>query len=102
MGTKKWSEVRAEHVDAIGAERVVLGTSQVLARVRAHRLAEVRKQQGFTQRDVAEAMGVSVGRVSQIESGDLSGVDVLDRYVSAIGGQLEIMATFGDDHVRVG
>jgi DNA-binding XRE family transcriptional regulator len=102
MGAKKWSDVRAGHVDAIGAERVVLGASQVLARVRAHRLAEVRKQQGFTQRDVAEAMGVSVGRVSQIESGDLSGVDVLDRYVSAIGGQLEIMATFGDDHVRVG
>lgn len=99
---KKWSEERAAHVAAIGEERVVEQTAQLLVRVRAARLAEMRKRQGLTQREVAIAMGVSVGRVSQIESGSVSGVDVLDRYVGALGGQLEIVATFGDEQLRVG
>ena len=47
-------------------------------------------------------MGVSVGRVSQIESGDISGIDVLDRYVAALGSLLEIVANFGEEQFRVG
>jgi transcriptional regulator with XRE-family HTH domain len=41
------------------------------------------KRRGLTQREVAQAMGVTVGRVSQIENGELSGIDVLDRYITA-------------------
>jgi transcriptional regulator with XRE-family HTH domain len=74
----------------------------LLDRVRAHRLAEIRKRQGLTQRDVADAMGVSVGRVSQIEWGDISGIDVLDRYITAIGGRLELVANFGEEQCKVG
>jgi len=59
-------------------------------------------RRGLTQREVAVAMGVSVGRVSQIESGDISGIDVLDRYVAALGGLLEIVANFGEEQFRVG
>jgi hypothetical protein len=40
--------------------------------------------------------------VSQIEHGDLSGLDVLDRYVTALGGQLGLVATFGDEQLKVG
>lgn len=47
-------------------------------------------------------MGVSAGRISQIEHGDLSGLDGLDRYVQALGGQLGLVATFGDEQVKVG
>lgn len=47
-------------------------------------------------------MGISAGRVSQIEAGDISGIDVLDRYVTDIGGLLEIVATFGDEQFKVG
>ena len=50
-----------------------------------HRLAEMRERRGLTQRQVAQAMGVTGGRVSQIENGELAGIDVLDRYVSALG-----------------
>lgn len=102
MTIKKWSEARDPHIDAIGAERVAQGTAALLSRVRAARLAEMRKRQGLTQREVASAMGVTVGRVSQIESGSVSGLEVLDRYVLALGGQLEIIATFGDEQLRVG
>jgi transcriptional regulator with XRE-family HTH domain len=59
---------------------------RLLAQVCAHRLAEMRQRRGLTQRQVAQAMGVTVGRISQIENGNLAGIDVLDRYVSALGG----------------
>lgn len=47
-------------------------------------------------------MGVTVGRVSQVENGELSGIDVLDRYVRALGGDLRIVADFGEEQFKVG
>lgn len=102
MAVKKWADVRERHIEAIGADVVEARSSEMLARVRAHTLADVRKRKGLTQKQVAEAMGVSVGRVSQIEHGDLSGLDVLDRYVHALGGQLGLVASFGDEQIKVG
>jgi DNA-binding XRE family transcriptional regulator len=100
--TTRWSDIRERHIAAIGADDVEQGKARVLARVRAHRLAETRKRRGLTQREVALAMGVSVGRISQIENGEISGVDVLDRYIAALGGQLELVANFGDEQLKVG
>lgn len=102
MATKKWADVRAKHVAAAGPEEVAEHAERMLARVRAHNLADVRRRKGLTQRQVADAMGVSTGRVSQIEHGDLSGLDVLDRYIQALGGQLGLVATFGDEQLKVG
>ena len=48
-------------------------------------------------------MGISVARISQIEAGDVSTRDVLDRYVSVLGGTLMIIADFGgaaEDRLR--
>jgi DNA-binding XRE family transcriptional regulator len=102
MSAKRWADIRDKHIAAAGPEDVEAGKSRMLTQVRAHRLAEVRKRRGLSQRDVAAEMGVTVGRVSQIESGDISGIDVLDRYVTAIGGLLEIVANFGDEQFKVG
>jgi DNA-binding transcriptional regulator YiaG len=102
MSYLRWSEIRDRHVAAAGAEDVEARKNRLLTQVRAHRLAEIRKRRGLTQRDVAAVMGVTVGRVSQIESGHISGIDVLDRYVTAIGGLLEIVANFGDEQFKVG
>jgi transcriptional regulator with XRE-family HTH domain len=62
----------------------------------------VRKRRGRTQREVAQAMGVTVGRVSQIENSELSGLDILDRYIPVLGGLLEVVADFGDEQFTVG
>ena len=67
MSAVRWSDVRDKHVGAIGEQDVEQGKTRLLAQVRAHRLAEMRKRRGLTQRQVAQAMGVTVGRVSQIE-----------------------------------
>ncbi|WP_200882123.1 hypothetical protein [Nocardia brasiliensis] len=51
---------------------------------------------------MAEQMRVSVARVSQIEKGEVATREVLDRYVSALGGVLKLVADFGDEQLRVG
>lgn len=40
----------------------------------------------FTQRQVAQAMGVAVGRVTQIAHSELACIDILGRYEHGLGG----------------
>ncbi|MCT9929929.1 helix-turn-helix domain-containing protein [Planotetraspora sp. A-T 1434] len=40
---------------------------------------EIRRSRGLTQQQVAERMGVTKGRISQIEQGKISGHDTLAR-----------------------
>ncbi|MGH3769830.1 MAG: helix-turn-helix domain-containing protein [Pseudonocardiaceae bacterium] len=102
MSTVRWSDIRDKHIEAIGRENVERGMSRLISQVCGHRLAHIRKRRGLTQREVAQEMGVTVGRISQIENGELSGIDVLDRYVAALGGLLEVVANFGDEQFKVG
>nr|WP_284581709.1 XRE family transcriptional regulator [Streptomyces sp. 2P-4] len=75
------------------------GTQQMLAEVRAYRLAEVRKRQHITQNQVAEILGATQGRVSAIERGEVrrSEAETLASCVAALGGQLKLVAVFGDE-----
>ncbi len=67
--------------------------------VRAWHLAQLRRAQGRSQRQLAEAMHVSQPRVHDIEHGNTARttVEVLRAYVAALGGELEIVARFGDN-----
>jgi transcriptional regulator with XRE-family HTH domain len=56
---------------------------------RGWRLAELRKRRGLSQAQVARRISISVSRVSEIEKGDVSTRDVLDRYIAALGGTFE-------------
>ncbi|WP_280434612.1 helix-turn-helix domain-containing protein [Nocardia carnea] len=73
--------------------RVVVGRSW--PSIWGYQLAEERKRLGFTQAGLAEIMGVSPGRVSQIEHGEVATVEALAAYVSALGGKLELPADIG-------
>jgi len=46
-------------------------------------------------------MGVTPGRVSQIERGELSTIEAIARYVQALGGHLELVANFADHTLTV-
>ena len=103
-GERSWREIRAERIRTPEDERrVETIKAEILAQVRAHRLAEVRKDHGLTQIDVAQAMDVTQGRVSTIEKGDLSRTEIstIRKYVEALGGEVEIVAKFGDVAVRL-
>jgi transcriptional regulator with XRE-family HTH domain len=68
----------------------------MLAEVIGHRLAEVRRARGLTQQQVADRVGVTKGRISQIEGGEISGHDVLARYAAALGGRFHQAIYFDD------
>jgi transcriptional regulator with XRE-family HTH domain len=73
-------------VETAGGQRAFeSAVTAMLDDARGWRLAEMRKRRGMTQEQVAERMGVSVARVSQIESGDVSTQVVLSRFVAALG-----------------
>ncbi|MFV2086398.1 helix-turn-helix domain-containing protein [Micromonospora sp. LOL_021] len=93
----RWSDVRSAYVERAGGEEAVeAGKRELLATVVGHRLAEVRKARGLTQQQVADRIGVTKGRVSQIEQGKISGQDVVARYAAALGGRLHQAIYFDD------
>jgi len=95
-----WRDIRAEHVEQAGGEQAVEnGKQELLATVVGRRLAEVRHIRGLTQQQVAERMGVTKGRVSQIEQGKISGQDVVARYAAALGGRLHQAIYFDDGNI---
>ena len=61
----------------------------------------MRNRRGMTQEQVAARMGVPVARVSQIESGDVSTQDVLNRFVTAPGGTPKLITNFGDEQLKI-
>jgi DNA-binding XRE family transcriptional regulator len=96
----RWSDVRSAYVERAGGEEAVeAGKRELLATVVGHRLAEVRKARGLTQQQVADRMGVTKGRVSQIEQGKISGQDVVARYAAALGGRLHQAIYFDDGDI---
>jgi DNA-binding XRE family transcriptional regulator len=96
----RWRDIRAEHVERVGGEQAVEDDKhELLATVVGHRLAEVRRTRGLTQQQVADRMGVTKGRVSQIEQGKISGQDVLARYAAALGGRLHQVIYFDDGNL---
>ncbi len=99
-GYTKWD--RAAYVERVGGEAEAERRRKALmARQSGHRLAEERKRHGLTQAQLAEVMGVTPGRVSQIERGEVSTVEALARYIAALGGRLDLVATFADHTLTV-
>jgi DNA-binding XRE family transcriptional regulator len=99
-GHVRWQDVRGEYVARAGGEDAFeAGKQEMLAAVVGHRLAEVRRARGLTQQQVAERMGVTKGRVSQIEQGKVSGQDVIARFAEALGGRLHQAIYFDDGDI---
>jgi DNA-binding XRE family transcriptional regulator len=93
-----WNEVRAGIVEGAGGEEAIAEARRHnQAYIDGHRLSERRKALDLTQSEVAERMGVTKSRVSQIERGEVSTIEAVARYVQALGGQIQISAVFGDD-----
>jgi DNA-binding XRE family transcriptional regulator len=85
-------------------ERVTRRTrmrEQMLASVSGAQLAEIRKQLGMTQAQLAEAAGLSQARISQIENGTVTNLETLRAYVAGLGGHLDVVARIGNIHLTV-
>ena len=90
-----WSDVRAKR--PVDEQAVAEHAARMEAEERAYRLREIREEQGVTQKELAERMDLAQPTISALESGDLdrSGLATLKSYVEALGGTVEVTATFG-------
>lgn len=103
----KWSDVKTKarkldpRTDAQREAGAAIASERREAYVRGHQLAEMRKAAGRTQAELAETLGVSQTRISKIEHGEVSGIDIVRAYVAALGGTVDVVATVGDRTWRV-
>jgi transcriptional regulator with XRE-family HTH domain len=69
--------------------------------IRSHQLAEIRTAAGITQAELADVLGVCQARISKIEHGEISGIDIVRAYVTALGGTINVIASLGDRSWKV-
>ncbi|CRK61579.1 transcriptional regulator, XRE family [Alloactinosynnema sp. L-07] len=107
--TRSWKDAKAAKAEHDGSSGRDVETARAVARTRTQayvlgfRLAQLRKEVGISQAEIAERMGVSQPRVSQLENGEVGQmeVDTLSRYVTALGGKLKLVADFEDHGITV-
>ena len=106
-GYAKWRDVKAQGraadprtADEQAADKSVARERRE-AYLRGHQLAEMRTAAGMTQAELAQALGVSQARISKIEHGEISGIDVVRAYVAALGGSIDVVARLGDRSWKV-
>lgn len=90
MSLKRWEK---KILEAPGAEERV-GEIEDELRLAAG-LTALRESAGVTQRELAERIGVSQPRIAAIERSRNVTIDVLEQYVGALGGHLEVSVVQG-------
>ena len=85
MSLKSWEE------QVLRADGTAKRVAEIEDELRlAAGLNALRERAGVSQRELAEQMGVSQPRIVAIEKSRNVTIDVLDAYVSALGGRLEV------------
>lgn len=64
-------------------------------------LAEIRREVGLTQEEVAASLGIKQPSLSRLESQDDMQISTLRRLIAALGGELEIIARLPGGAIRI-
>ena len=96
-GRKSFSELRAK-MSPERRDRNAAATKAMLAELP---LQELRHARELTQATLAETMECGQDEISKLERRADMLVSTLRRYVEAMGGRLDIVATFPDGEVRI-
>lgn len=87
--------------DIVAALRLLSEEGPNLRRplVGEYRLAEIRRKQKMTQAELADKMGISQKRVSEVETGRVGSLrlSTLERYAEGIGGKLHVVIEFPNE-----
>jgi len=98
MKTKPWREIRARKFSPQKLKEI---DRAVQAKLLDMDLRELREAAGKTQEELAEALNKAQSEISRIESRTDFRLSTLRRYVAALGGELEVVASFGNRRVRL-
>jgi transcriptional regulator with XRE-family HTH domain len=98
MKTHKWSDIKKQHFTE---ERIEALRREALAELLEMDLKELRKFAHKTQAELAKAAKISQAELSRTEGREDHLLSTLRRYVEALGGELEVTATFGNKRIRL-
>ncbi len=87
-----------EKMDPERQERIQKRTEELLAELP---LQELRQARALSQQELAEVLGLNQATVSKLERRTDMYLSSLRRFVEAMGGELEISASFPDGKVRI-
>jgi predicted transcriptional regulator len=89
MPTRTWSEIKAKKFTAEQIQQIDDAVEQELLEMD---LRALREAAGLTQEELGQRMAVSQSQLSKLERREDFHFSTLQRYVTALGGQLEIVA----------
>ena len=95
--TKKYQKLR----DRMPPERRTQAEMRARDMMAEMFLAEIRKQAGLTQVDLANALDIKQPSLSRLEGQDDMQISTLRRIVEALGGELELVARLPGGTVRL-
>jgi transcriptional regulator with XRE-family HTH domain len=98
MKTHRWEDLRKK---ALKPEEKVEVDLQIADELLAIDLRTMRELLGKTQEEVAEAAKMTQSEISRMERRFDHRLSTLRRLVKALGGELEIVANFGDRRVKL-
>ncbi len=97
MASHKWSELK----DTMAPERRARVDAAVRRELLAMDLRELREEAGKTQAEVAEIAEMTQAELSKFERRDDHLISTLRRYVTALGGNLEVVAVFDNKRIAL-
>jgi DNA-binding XRE family transcriptional regulator len=95
---KKWADIKAQ---TMSAERIARVRNEASEELRALTLRQLREEAGKTQVEMADLIEVTQSALSRMERREDNPIDVLRRYVEALGGELEVVAVLGNKRVKL-
>jgi predicted transcriptional regulator len=100
MKTHKWSDLKAERFSPEDVEKL---RKEALRDLLEEDLRALREAAGVTQEELAEKVGADQSQISRLErqGGGDARVSLLKRYVEALGGEIQIVATLRGKVVRL-
>ena len=98
MKTHKWSDIKAERFSPDEIEKI---RREALRDLLEEDLRALREAAGVTQEELAEKVAVDQSQISRLERQGDARVSLLKRYVEALGGELQIVATLRGKVVRL-
>jgi hypothetical protein len=98
MKLHKWADLKQANLDPKQRDRVDRRVATELVEMS---LADLRRELGVTQVDLAQAAEMTQGQISSLEHRTDHLVSTLRRCVRALGGDIEVVAVVGDRRVKL-
>jgi len=98
MKVHKWKDIEAERFSPQEIEDL---RAQALEELVESDLRALREAAELTQEEMAARVKIAQSQISRVETGGDTRVSILKRYVEALGGELNIVATVRGKTVRL-